>query len=153
MKSNLNKNNFKAIFSGQDSQFILDDIVAVEFPTLTLGITEMPTTAGHVLKRTQGGSITFEPLTIDFMVDAKMDNYFWFVEWIFRNNHPETGIAENVLKQMELQLVDDKENIRRSVWFKNLTPETIPAIRFESGTGDSNYEICSVTLNYDYFSF
>jgi hypothetical protein len=150
MKNNINKGRFVFVFSGHDSKFILDDISAVELPSVDMSATEIPLEQGFVAKRTSGAPLNFSDLTLEFFVDENLDNYFYFYDWMIAQNNPSTGIADNILRQGVLIINNEEKTILREIEFVNLQPISLPTIRFESTNEDVGFEMANVSFSLDF---
>lgn len=150
MKNNINKGRFQFVFSGFDSKFVLEDITAVELPSIDMSPTEIPLNQGFVAKRTSGSPITFSDLTIEFLVDEYLDNFFYFYEWMLNQNNPETGKCAEDLRQGVL-IINNEEKVKlREVQFYNLQPVSLPTIRFETTNEDTGFELASISFSLDF---
>ncbi len=148
---NLNKGNFRFIFGDQDDRFILSSIVSVTLPSVTTTASIIPAQYGYDIKRTQGNALEFSEITLEFLVDEKLLNYFYFFDWMKKGNDFETGLAETKIKQGVLEILDQDGKLRKSIEFHNLQPLSLTAITFESNSTQTTYEQASMELTFDYF--
>ena len=152
MKNNIDRGRFKFILSNAESTFILEDITAVELPGIDQSATEIPLRNGYMGRRTSGNPITWSDLNIEFLVDEYMDNYFYFYDWMMGQNSPITGNAEDKVMTGVLLINRMDKTTLREIEFKGIQPLSIPNIRFESTSEDTQFELANVTLSIDYMT-
>lgn len=92
-----------------------------------------------------GDKISFEPLNITMLVAENMENYVEVFEWMMGN--------DNSVDDITLYILSSKNNVNRTVTFKNAFPTNIGAITFNVQDSDVTYAQVDVTFRFDYFTF
>ena len=115
-----------------------------------------------------GDTLTYEPLTIDFLVDEDMANYLAISDWIVAMGFPQSyqqyisfqnkdnvNISELARNYSDatLQILDSSNNPIQTVTFVNLVPTSIGSLTFLSTSNDVSYLTCSATFDYTYYKF
>jgi len=115
-----------------------------------------------------GDVLTYEPLTIDFLVDENMANYLAISDWIVAMGFPESyqqyisyqnkdninisELAKNY-SDATLQILNSSNNPIQTITFVDLVPTSLGNMTFLSTSDSVNYVTCSVTFDYTYFKF
>jgi len=115
-----------------------------------------------------GDTLTYESLSIDFLVDENMSNYLAISDWIIAMGFPETydqyiswqnkdsinisELAKNY-SDATLQILDSSNNPIQTVTFVDIIPTSLGNMTFLSTSSDVNYITCNVTFEYSYFKF
>ena len=115
-----------------------------------------------------GDTLTYEPLSIDFLVDEDMSNYLAINDWIIAMGFPEnyqqyiswqnkdniniSELAKNY-SDATLQILDSSNNPIQTVTFVDVIPTSLGNMTFLSTSNDVNYVTCNVTFDYSYFKF
>lgn len=92
-----------------------------------------------------GDKIVFEPLNITMLVAENMENYVEIFQWMMGD--------DNAVDDITLYILSSKNNVNRTVTFKNAFPVDIGSISFNVQDADINYAQVDVTFRYDYFTF
>jgi hypothetical protein len=92
-----------------------------------------------------GDKIVFDALNITMLVAENMENYVEVLEWMMRD--------DNVTDDITLYILSSKNNVNRTVTFKNAFPTSIGSISFNVQDADITYAQVDVTFRYDYFTF
>lgn len=115
-----------------------------------------------------GEQMTFEPLTLDFLVDERMENYRAIYDWItglgFPENHSQytTWNSTDPLSGSELKknasdatlsILDGSNNVIQNIQFYDCWPETLGSLTFLSSSQDVQYLVGSVTFRYTSYKF
>jgi len=106
------------------------------------GITLVPMEIG--LPQLQGfarstGTISYEELTIAFLVDEYLKNWMEIYKWIIGNPSYTSGV---------LTILSSSMNPTMEAHFKQLFPISLSALDFDSTTGDPTYQQASVSFKY-----
>ena len=115
-----------------------------------------------------GEIMNFSELTIQYLVDDRMDNYKAIYSWMtalaFPDNYEqystyigtEDGEAFNELARnysdATLGINDALNNTTNQLYFKDIYPVALDPIQMESTAMDVNYVIGSATFKYTYFN-
>ena len=119
-----------------------------------------------------GDKITFDPLTIKFVVDEDMKNYQEIFDWImalgpgidpadFRalTGQVGTGISlaakgDNLEMYSDATLIinTSSNNANIEINFVDCFPTSLGAIDFTTDASDVSYAVCDLTLRYTYYT-
>ena len=86
------------------------------------------------------GIITYENLTVTFMIDEYLKNWQEIFEWM-------TG-EENKYTTAVLTILSSSMNPTMEFHFKDVFPTSLSEVSFDSTTTDPVYQTSSVTFNY-----
>ena len=86
------------------------------------------------------GIITYETLSVTFMIDEYLKNWQEIYEWM-------TG-KESKYTSAVLTILSSSMNPTIEVHFKEIFPTTLSAISFDSTTTDPVYQIATISFNY-----
>lgn len=138
----------------------------VVLPTLSLGSADMQNP--FVLLPMPGEKAEFQPLTVDFLVDEKMENYKAIYDWITGLAFPEKHeqytafnstdqIAGSEIKKntsdASLVVLGNHNNPIQTIQFYDCWPESLQSLTFLSNSQDVQYLVGSVTFRYSYYKF
>lgn len=115
-----------------------------------------------------GEVITYEPLSIDFLVDEKMENYLAISDWIIAMGFPENyeqyisytkkdnasliDLANNH-SDGTLQILNSNNLPIKTITFVDLVPTNLGPLTFVSTSNDVNYITCNISFAYTYYKF
>lgn len=116
-----------------------------------------------------GDQLDFGQLTIQFLVDEKMENYKAIHNWIVGLGFPENyqqytdtiGQADlNTMSEIAksysdatLSVLGNDNNPIQTVLFVDCMPQSLESMTFTSTSQDVQYLIGSVTFSYSYYKF
>jgi len=115
-----------------------------------------------------GDTLSYEPLTVQFIIDENMLNYNIIYNWIVALGFPEsyqqytTLLAGDAVQYGELaknysdgvlQILDSNNNPIRSVTFYDLFPTSLETLTFASTNNDVSYLIGSATFKFGHYKF
>ena len=86
------------------------------------------------------GIITYEALSVTFMIDEYLKNWQEIFEWMIGE--------ENKYTTAVLTLVSSSMNPTMEIHFKDIFPTSLSAIPFDSTTTDPVYQVATVNFNY-----
>lgn len=92
-----------------------------------------------------GDKIIFDPMSITMLVAENMENYVEIFNWMMSNTEEVDDVTVYILSS--------KNNVNRTVTFKNAFPTNIGSISFNVQDADITYAQVDVTFRYDYFTF
>ena len=115
-----------------------------------------------------GDTLSYDPLTVQFLIDEEMLNYNIIYNWIVALGFPEsysqyTTLLGNDTVQYDelaknysdatLQILDSNNNPIRSVTFYDVFPTTLETLTFASTNDGVNYMIGSATFKFGLYKF
>ena len=115
-----------------------------------------------------GDTLSYDPLTVQFLIDEEMLNYNIIYNWIVALGFPEsysqyTTLLGNDTVQYDelaknysdatLQILDSNNNPIRSVTFYDVFPTTLETLTFASTNEGVNYMVGSATFKFGLYRF
>jgi len=115
-----------------------------------------------------GDTLSYDPLTIQFLIDEQMLNYNTIYNWIVALGFPEsygqytTLLGDDTVQYGELaknysdatlQILDSNNNAIRSVTFFDVFPTTLETLTFASTNEGVNYMVGSATFKFGLYRF
>jgi hypothetical protein len=116
-----------------------------------------------------GETLTYDNLTVQFLVDSNMENYTAIYNWIvalgFPNNYEQyvnfideddRGITSELSKNYSdatLQILSGNNQVVKTVQFIDLFPTAIDSLMFQATNQDVNYLVGNATFRYGYYKF
>ena len=95
-----------------------------------------------------GDKLTYESLSVRFMIDEAMTNYQEILKWLV--SHASNPGKPNV-KDLTLAVMTGKNTINAQIKFVNAFPTSLSPIEFFAQSTDIEYVTGTVTFRYDYF--
>ena len=86
------------------------------------------------------GVITYEPLSVTFMIDEYLKNWQEIFEWMVGEESKYTSAV--------LTIVSSSMNPTMEIHFKEIFPTSLSEIPFNSTTTDPIYQVATVAFNY-----
>ena len=86
------------------------------------------------------GVITYEPLSVTFMIDEYLKNWQEIFEWMIGE--------ENKYTTAVLTILSSSMNPTLEIHFKDIFPTSLSEIPFNSTTTDPIYQVATVSFNY-----
>ena len=86
------------------------------------------------------GIITYEALSVTFMIDEYLKNWQEIFEWMIGE--------ENKYTSAVLTILSSSMNPTLEIHFKEIFPTTLSAIPFDSTTTDPVYQVATISFNY-----
>jgi hypothetical protein len=166
----LNQITNRNFLSGTGFKFVLSKSKKVDFfcseaniPGINLGVAIQPTYLKDI--PIPGDKLTYDDLSLKFIVDENMENYSIIHNWLRGFGYPEDVYEYQELlnedevnpgKQTaysgqsdgELIIYNSNLNPVSKVIFKGLFPTSLSAISFSSQTNDAKYVIAEVSFKY-----
>ena len=110
---------------------------------------------------TPGEKLTFDNLTLSFLVDSELDNWIEIFNWMISLGFPESfddfGGTNNTnfrdTSDSTLIILNNKKIPNIKVKFFNMFPVSLGAIDFDSTTTSLDPIQCSVTFAYNRYKF
>ena len=115
-----------------------------------------------------GDTLSYSPLTLNFLVDEQMLNYNVLYNWIVALGFPEnyqqytTLLAGDTVAYGELaknysdatlEILDANNNVIRTVTFYDAFPTALESINFSSTNTDVPYVVGQATFRFGHFKF
>lgn len=135
-------------------------------PGITLGTVDQLNP--FVNRPIPGEIMSFSELTVQFLVDEKMNNYKAIFNWMVALGYPEDNNqysnymnSQNATVYSELArnysdatigVLDSQNTVTNAFKFYDLFPVSLDPVQFESTAMDVNYVIGSATFKYSYFT-
>ena len=98
-----------------------------------------------------GDKMVFEPLTVTMLVAENMENYVEILNWLTTAVTTNNNIDK--FDDVTVYILSSKNNVNRTVTFRNAFPTNIGSISFNVQDADITYAQVDVTFRYDYFTF
>ena len=86
------------------------------------------------------GIITYEPLSVTFMIDEYLKNWQEIFEWMISDEDKYTSAV--------LTILSSSMNPTMEIHFKDIFPTSLSEIPFNSTTTDPIYQVATVSFNY-----
>jgi len=116
-----------------------------------------------------GETLTYDQLTVQFLVDSEMKNYTALYNWIvalgfpndyeqylnFINSDDRLGLAELAKNYSDatLQILSGSNQVVKTVQFIDLFPVSIDSLVFQATNQDVQYLVGNATFRYGYYKF
>ena len=117
-----------------------------------------------------GDKVSFDDLTVEFLINEDMSNYKAIHDWIVSLGFPELHqqyadfINENTTTLSRspvmastsdgvLSILNSSNNVVRTVQFIDLVPTNLATVTLRSSTDDTTYLAGVATFAYNYYSF
>jgi len=136
-------------------------------PGITLGSPDFATPFSN--KAIAGEMLTFDQLTVQFLVDQEMANYKGIWNWMIGLGFPEdyqqyidfqntntTPLLSEMSKNYSggfLQVLNANNASVQTIEFIDLFPISLNALTFQSTSQDVQYIVGQATFKYDYYKF
>lgn len=138
----------------------------VLIPSMTLASIDRPTP--FINTPIPGEIMQFSELSVQFLIDDRMENYKAIYNWMVALGYPESNeqysrfvnsqnssvyseLAKNY-SDATVGILDAQNNPTNSFKFYDLFPIALDPVQFESTAMDVNYVIGSATFKYSYFT-
>jgi len=122
-----------------------------EAPLPGLAFSHIQTSRNAVLGNIQGDTITYNDLTLSFIMDEKLTIWKEIVGKMIKMRDPNQITAEQIEKYGYLEIHDDNSKEVLKLEFINCMIESIDDLQY-STTSEDEIITCSVTIKYDYYN-
>jgi hypothetical protein len=137
---------------------------SANIPGLTLGVVEQPTYLKNI--DTPGDKISFEDLTVRFLVDENLENYMEIQNWIRGLGFPDSldeiydlqrqqkyvdttdSKLMDIYSDGTLQILTSSNNPNFKLKFKDLWPYSLSNLQFDATDSDIEYLTAEATFKY-----
>lgn len=139
----------------------------VNLPGISLGDPEFANPFASV--PIPGDRLTYDSLTLEFIVNEDMSNYMAIYNWIVALGFPNDYLQYVALTNQDqintinelatnysdatLQILDNNNNAVKTVNFVDCFPTNIESLTFTATSQDVNYLIGRVTFRFSYYKF
>jgi len=139
---------------------------SVMIPGITLGAPEFGNPFN--VQPIPGETLTYDQLTVQFLVDSNMANYKAIYNWIIALGFPQSydqyitfneadtinysELAKNY-SDATLQILSGNNQIAQNIQFFDMFPTTIDSLQFASTNTDVQYLVGNATFRYGYYKF
>lgn len=117
-------------------------------PGISMPYTEVPTRFRN-FPIAPGGGVTYEDLSVTFIVDEELINYKSIHNWITKNGaaneHPDT---EPEYSNAQLYILTSNFNVNHIIDYERIFPISITPIDFDASATDAEYFTAQVTFKY-----
>ena len=136
---------------------------AASIPEVSIGVREIPTPVKDY--SVPGDKMTFGDLSLRFLVNEDMDNYFEIYKWLKGLTNPkvqsdfakyiatvdEKGRSSQFMKTMSdarLLVLNSNYNSIATINFYNIFPTSLTTLEFDASATDINYFTAEVNFRY-----
>jgi hypothetical protein len=139
----------------------------VNLPGITLGDPEFANPFASV--PIPGDRLTYDSLTLEFIVDTDMTNYMAVYNWIVALGFPQSYLQYvnltnqdqiNTLNELAtnysdatLQILNSSNLVSKTVHFIDIFPTSLESLTFQSTSNDVNYLVGRATFRFSYYEF
>ncbi len=128
----------------------------IKLPGMRSTVVDQSTGANNIKR--PGQALDYDYLSVTFLVDNKLTNYFEIYDWIFRNTSP-TGAKEanyprkqtDIFKDIQLLILNNKSNLTAEIRFYNSIPVSLSSIKFITKDQEGTYLEATVEFAFTYF--
>jgi len=138
-------------------------VQSVTLPGVTLSEIQVPTGPFRVPYKEVSGSAQFEPLSVTFMIDEDMNNYFELWNWVqivagintqayqelVSSDPMKAGIKTDIL----LNVMTSHRNNNIEFKFIDAFPSGVEAVTFDFRSPSVDYQPMTVSFTYSHFEF
>lgn len=126
------------------------------------GVSINPITMGTPIRETHfsGDEVSFEELSIRFVIDENMKNWLTVYDWIISLGIPTKQAQEKYTKlknttgltsDATLTVLTSHMNPQMNIRFRDCFPLSLSGINFDSALTDVEYQTADVTFRYDVY--
>ena len=98
------------------------------------------------------GGVSFGDLTVRFMIDEELKNYYSIHDWIRTYGLADERTPEgtkDLYSSGRLFILTSHQNVNHIVEFTNLFPVSLSGVPFDATVGDIDYLLADVTFKYE----
>lgn len=129
---------------------------SVNFPGLELTAIEQATIFNPIMR--PAGILKHDPLSINFMVDEKFQNWLELYNWLQECSNESDfnkyrGPEKHLNSEAILFIHDSNNNPKFKVTFDNMFPTSLGGLNFQTGTMNSQFQYSAASFEYTTFRF
>ena len=127
---------------------------SANIPDIQMPFTDVPTRFRNV-PIVPGGGVTFGDLSVRFIIDEDLVNYYSIYKWIRQNGRADRDVDTPDEPQYSNGIVEvttSNMNTNFVVEYVNLFPINLSNIVFDASAGDIEYITADVTFKYQQFN-
>tara|TARA_R110000765_G_scaffold409123_1_gene507215 strand:+ start:851 stop:1378 length:528 start_codon:yes stop_codon:yes gene_type:complete len=138
-------------------------IQSVTLPGVTLSEIMIPTGPARIPYKEISGSAVFEPLSVTFLVDEDMNNYFEIWNWVQIVAGIEADQYSKMLKEdpmkvsaktdITLHILTSHRNVNIEMKFFDAFPSGVEAMTFDFRSPSVDYQPMTISFSYSHFTF
>ena len=144
----LSPTGFKMVFAKPELKGLEFYLQSVDLPTVSVGEARLSTR--HLDVMLGGDKLVYDPFTANILSDEGMHNFAAIYTWL--NDTVVTDDPYALVCDASLIILNSNNNQTRSIDFKNVYPNSMSGIAFDSGATEIQYASFAVTFRYDYYT-
>jgi hypothetical protein len=125
--------------------------VAVNLPTIILGITEQPTNIRKIW--IPGDSLEFEDINLQFLLQESMENWIAVMDWMYRLRDPGEVLSERETCDLGVDILDSKHNTVVECTFIDIFPFTMSDVPMSTQIEDVEPSRFDVSFKINGFTY
>ena len=137
---------FNTNLFGEETQY---NIQEVQLPGLSFA--HMQTSTNSTFLNMQGDTLTYNDLTLNFIIDEDLMVWKEIVKSLQTMRDPTSGTGELLEKYSYLEIHDDNSKLVLKLEFINCMIEGIDDLAYNT-TSQDEIITCSATIKYDYYT-
>lgn len=148
-QNNLSQLNFRLkLYTLPEVEFKAQSVI---IPGLNLGVADFPT---PFIMVPEPGNISYEQLTVNFMVGEDMKDYMEIFDWMVGLGYPD-GIGTYKRKFIDgsVLILNSNQKILKNVRFTNMFPVSLTDLTFDSTLTEIQYATATVGFRFTRFYF
>ena len=132
---------------------------SANLPGISISAIDVPTALKSIA--IAGDEVTFEELSIKFIVDENMKNWLSIYDWIIglgfptkegQEKYAKLAIASELTTDATLTVLTSNMNPQINFVFRECFPLSLSSIAFDSGGTDIDYVTADVSFRYDVYT-
>lgn len=136
-------------------------------PGMNLGSATLSSPFSQV--NTPGETIAYDPLSVQFLIDSDMSNYYELWNWMYSLGFPENwddfanftnadnrnlrGTAAKLVSDASLTILNNSNNPVKTIQFIDLFPVNLTSLQMQANNSDVVYLTGEATFNYSHWKF
>ena len=145
-------NNFEFVIDRYSFPNVSFLVTNVSIPSFSIGNVEQPMSTR--MSPQHADKVTYEKLTVQFIVDEEMENYRELHDWMLAQVIQNDVYSED-LKRRDVKLLvnSSHNNLVRVITYVDAFPVDLSPVEFNSTITAVDYITCTCTFAYSYFYF
>tara|TARA_Y100000004_G_C8843366_1_gene381489 strand:+ start:115 stop:642 length:528 start_codon:yes stop_codon:yes gene_type:complete len=138
-------------------------VQSVTLPGVSLSEIIIPTGRPRIPYKEISGSAVFEPLSVTFLVDEDMNNYFEIWNWVqivagiktkeYQELMTNDPMKTSVKTDISLHILTSHRNVNIEMKFFEAFPSGIEAMTFDFRSPSVDYQPMTISFTYSHFTF